>query len=156
MEGAQKERSPPERGISECIYFKRTGNCLSKETCPYTHFTKFNPEARIFVPKETPKRATPQEQPPTKAPENMAQRVPQGEYYGEEMYNTYQGYDVGYADEDDDQEYGADPEYVQSCANCPCCLGYVYSCSGEACKYLDMCYCLVRLEVEDSAPNNNH
>lgn len=41
-------------------------------------------------------------------------------------------------------------EWVKECQDCSCCQGWVYNCSGEACKYLNSCYCKIKMDIEQT------
>jgi len=82
----------------------------------------------------------------------------------EEFYYPYQsemGYEhnhaeFGHYENDSNSEGGIEDmldEFVKECENCPCCKGFVYNCSGEACKNLGRCYCKVTQEIENSQGN---
>ena len=54
--------------------------------------------------------------------------------------------------EDDlfDQLEDEQTDWIKECQDCPCCQGWVYLCSGEACKFLSSCYCKVKLDIEQN------
>eukprot|EP00826_Nyctotherus_ovalis_P010892 TRINITY_DN12844_c0_g1_i1.p1 TRINITY_DN12844_c0_g1~~TRINITY_DN12844_c0_g1_i1.p1 ORF type:complete len:139 (+),score=34.58 TRINITY_DN12844_c0_g1_i1:149-565(+) len=46
-------------------------------------------------------------------------------------------------------------EWLKECQDCPCCQGWVYICTGEACKYLNSCYCKIKLDIEQGGTVNS-
>lgn len=46
---------------------------------------------------------------------------------------------------DDDEVFNAD------CTSCQCCKGFVNSCSGDMCKTLGVCHCMLRKEKEEES-----
>ena len=40
------------------------------------------------------------------------------------------------------------PYYMEKFKDCSCCKGYVYNCQGEICKYLEVCHCKAKVDIE--------
>ena len=47
--------------------------------------------------------------------------------------------------EDEEDQMGV---WLKEYQDCPCCKGWIYSCSGEACKYMNMCYCKIKFDID--------
>lgn len=60
----------------------------------------------------------------------------------EEMMKAKErGDDLDSESEDEDKWY---PDF----SNCECCEGYIYACVGETCRYLGMCYCKMKVDLD--------
>ncbi len=72
-----------------------------------------------------------------------------GEYQGEEPLMDDYMIDL-LEDVSDEMEDNILNDWVKECQDCPCCKGWVYSCNGEACKNMQMCYCKVKMDIEEN------
>ena len=126
-----------------------------KETAsPKKEAGELKPDAKPFVPKSKPAVVSPVPSaprptyPPTQyenyPPPDQMYYLPEGYMYAEEEYDKHL--------EDISDEMDDDPldSWVKECEDCPCCKGWVYNCSGEACKNMHACYCKVKMGIEES------
>jgi hypothetical protein len=119
--------------------------------------TSLNPNAGIYVPKTKHAQGQATNRPMEYDP-NGFQQIPYQDYYnGCPVYPLVYPpnmQDPGPMEEpgipDSPSDYDPMSEFVDECKDCSCCQGWVYSCSGEACKYLDKCFCKVKIDTEEA------
>ncbi len=126
---------------------------------------KLNADVKPFVPKSKPDTKKMPSPGTGEAPQPLPEDLKTGEY--PEPYQCGQYFDgpppPQYFEEPDGE--GPDPgksdsdsdncldNWVKECQDCPCCKGWVYSCQGEACKYMNICYCKAKLDIEQTGSN---
>ena len=131
---------------------KKPGSSLNPNAAPYQHKvlsqpnTKqtMNTNAKPFVPKANAQQipsSIPQEIPQINPP-------PMAEYYGEPIPYDFYEFDPNHIYDDEGEYEEEDEDWIEECKDCPCCHGWIYNCSGEACKNMDKCYCKVKLDLE--------